>query len=166
MVVDQPELPILIRPFQSPDLPALGHIYQATVRAHAPAVYTPEQVEAWASFPDDEAFADFIERPQTFVAIDSIVNIVGFAGFESSGRIASLYVAADQTRTGIGSALLSHIIATAETQGIHWLWSEARFLSQKLFHNNGFQTVAAEYVQRNGVPFKRWIVTRRLKFDR
>ena len=105
-MVDQPELPLLvltfmlqIRPFHANDQALLADLYEATVRRWAPALYSPEQVEAWAmSARNSERFQAMLLGGQTFVAVDSLDQPTGFAGVEPNGRVASLYVAADSTR--------------------------------------------------------------------
>ncbi len=148
-----------IRPYQKSDLLPLAKLYEQTVRQWAPALYSPAQVEAWATSPHDhERFSTLLEKAHTFVAVTATQDPIGFSGVEPNGRIASLYIGADQTRQGIGSALLQHAIAYATGQGIGPLWSEASILSRPLFERHGFQVTEPEHVMFNGVEFKRWIV--------
>jgi len=148
-----------IRLFHPDDEPLLADLYEATVRRWAPALYSPEQVEAWAiAARDSERIHAMLTGGQTFVAVDSNDQPIGFSGVEPDGRIASLYIAADSTRQGVGTALLQHVIRHAAETKIPPLWAEASFLSRALFERHGFVATDTEYIVLNGVEFKRWIV--------
>ena len=153
-----------IRPFHPNDEAQLADLYEATVRRWAPALYSAEQVEAWATAArDPERLHAMLTGGQTFVAVDALDQPIGFSGVEPDGRIASLYVAANSTRQGIGSSLLRHVIQHAAQAKLPPLWSEASFLSRALFERHNFVVEHAEYIDFNGVEFKRWIV--RQQFD-
>ena len=155
-----------IRPFQTADEPKLADLYEATVRRWAPALYSADQVEAWAiSARDSNRFHSMLTEAQSFVAIDSLNQPLGFTGVDQDGRIASLYVAADSTRMGIGSSLLRHVIDHASKMKLPSLWSEASSLSRELFQRHDFVVENAEYVVLNNVEFKRWIVRQQLNAD-
>ena len=155
-----------IRPYRETDNAHLADLYEETVRRLAPVLYSPEQVEAWAmAARDSEHFHAMLTNGQTFVAVDSLNSPIGFAGVEPSGRVASLYVAADSTRKGIGSSLLQHIIQHATKGRLPLLWSEASFLSRVVFERHNFAVENAEHVMFNGVKFKRWIMRQRLDTD-
>lgn len=148
-----------IRPLHPNDEAQLADLYEATVRRWAPALYSPEQVEAWAiAARDSERFHAMLTGGQTFVAIDSSDQPIGFSGVEADGHIASLYIAAASTRQGVGTALLQHIIRHAEETKLPPLWAEASFLSRALFERHDFVVAEAEYIVLNDVEFKRWIV--------
>ncbi len=154
---------IKIRPFRPADESQLADLYEATVRRWAPDLYTPEQVEAWAMVArDTDRFHSMLTTGRTFVAVDASNQPVGFSGVKDSGRIASLYVAADATRNGIGTALLSHVVDYASKMRFTPLWSEASFLSRPLFERNGFTVTQAEHIMIDGIEFKRWIVCKHL----
>ena len=104
----------------SDDLPALAELYATTVRRLGPTLYTAEQVRVWSESPRDaERFRDFILNARTLVALaENATDPVGFAGLEADGRIASLYVAADFCRQGVGTALLQAILEQARAVGL------------------------------------------------
>jgi len=136
------------------------------VRRWAPALYSPEQVEAWAITARDSArFHSMLTVAKSFVAIDSSDRPIGFTGVDPDGRIASLYVAADSTRMGVGSSLLRHVIDHASKMKLPSLWSEASSLSRALFERHDFAVENVEYIILNNVEFKRWIVRQQLKAD-
>jgi len=156
-------MPPIIRPFRPDDQAQLADLYEATVRRWAPALYSPEQVEAWAMTARDSArFHSMLTGGQSFVAIDSLDQPIGFTGVESDGRVASLYVAAESIRMGIGSSLLRHVIEHASDVKLPPLWSEASFLSRKLFERHNFVVEDEEHIVLNDVKFKRWIMRQQL----
>lgn len=126
---------INIRPFQAADETLLADLYEATVRRWAPALYSRAQVNAWAMVArDTDRFHSMLTAGRTFVAVGVSNQPVGFSGVEDDGRIASLYVAADATRSGIGTALLSHVRDHASQMkslhfGLKQVFSAAHFLS-------------------------------------
>jgi putative acetyltransferase len=152
---------IRIRPFHEADESHLARLYEATVRRWAPQFYSPEQVEAWAMVPHDrDRFRNMLCDGRTFVAVNTTDQSVGFCGVESDGRVASLYVAPDSTRRGIGTALLRHVVAFASEKNLETLWAEASYLSRPLFERNGFSTTNVERIFLDNVEFERWIVRR------
>ncbi len=124
--------------------------------------YTPEQVRAWASGPNDHArFRTFILGVTTFVAEDQ-GRILGFCGLGADGHLASLYVDGAQGRKGIGSILLGKAIGEARERGILSLHTEASEFSKPLFEKFGFETFETEHVIRGGVAFERYRMQRTL----
>jgi putative acetyltransferase len=156
----------MIRPYVDSDLPLLAELYEQTVRRWAPSLYSPAQVEAWATMPRNaERFFDMVAVPRTFVAVDESDLPLGFGGIEPAGRIASLYVAADHVRQGVGSLLLKYLIRDASMHRMDEIWSEASQFSRPLFERHGFCTTKTEVVNYNGATFERWIVRRQLQPD-
>jgi len=147
-----------IRPVIESDIPELVELYARSTRALAPSAYSPEQVESWASFAVvSTAFRLFIFKADTFAAVDD-TGILGFAGLESTGRVASVYVRHDRFRQGIATALLQYLIQLANDRGINALHAEASVFSRPLFHRVGFVDAGVEHVERNGVHFTRQLV--------
>jgi putative acetyltransferase len=147
-----------IRLARESDLLALAHLYRQTVLTHGPQHYSPEQTAAWASLADQTAsFRAFILQATTFVAVNP-TGILGFAGIAGDGHVASVYVRHDCIHQGIGSALMSPILAYAQSQSMQRLYAEASEFSLGLFQKVGFQLYATELVKRRGVPFKRYLV--------
>ena len=156
---------MLIRRAASDDLPALATLYAQTVRTHGPSLYSSAQVDAWASAGTvNERFHDFVFRPTTFVAQDEH-GPAGFAGIEADGHVQSLYVRADCTRRGIGTALMRHVFNHARSLGIESLYTEASQFSRPLFERLGFSVDHAQHVTYAGVSFERWVMRCRLMHE-
>ncbi|NEP18897.1 MAG: GNAT family N-acetyltransferase [Leptolyngbya sp. SIO4C1] len=154
-----------IRLAQEADLPTLAALYRQTVFAWGPQHYTLAQTAAWASFAADAAqFRAFILEVTTFVACDR-ASILGFAGIDSNGHIASVYVRHDCLHQGIGSALMQTVLDHAQETGLQRLYAEASEFSLGLFQKFDFHRYDTEIVERKGVQFERYLVERqRQKF--
>ncbi|MEM1239777.1 MAG: GNAT family N-acetyltransferase [Cyanobacteria bacterium P01_H01_bin.26] len=147
-----------IRIAHETDLPELSELYYQTVLVHAPTYYTPAQTAAWASTAADvDRFRQFILGVTTFVAIND-TGIVGFAGIGKNGHIASAYVRYDCIHQGIGSILMQTVLNYAQNHHIQRLHAEASKFSLGLFTKFGFHLYATEVVDRQDVPFKRYLV--------
>jgi putative acetyltransferase len=148
-----------IRRATAQDVPALAALYESTVRAMGPSRYSPQQVEVWASFAREPAFADFVLTAATFVA-ECRGAPVGFCGLLSTGRIASLYVSERYSRRGIAGDLLRRVIRHAQARRILSVHTEASEFSRPVFVRNGFVLDAVEQVERGGVCFHRYRMVR------
>lgn len=143
------------------DLPALARIYSDTVRVLGPQLYTPEQVVAWSASPDDaEKFRAFILDYRTH-----IIEIEGapaaYCGIGADGYVASLYVAPQHTRKGLGARVLTHAMDDARREfGVTTFYTKASFFSKALFARHGFEVAEIETVEYYGVSFRRFHMRR------
>lgn len=141
-------------------MPALAALFRQTVLDNAPAHYTPEQTEVWASLSSEiEHFRPLILDVNTFIAFDDS-GTLGFAGIGEDGHVASAYVRGDRLHQGIGSALMKAVLNYAQTHKIHRLYAEASEFSLGLFEKFGFRLYDTELVDRKGVQFKRYLMER------
>jgi putative acetyltransferase len=149
-----------IRSATAADIPQLADLFEQSVRAIAPARYTREQVDAWASTPHNrDRFQTFILSATTVVAEDSATQtLLGFGSIHATGYLSALYVRHDCTRQGIGSRLLAALIAIAQTQNADVLFTEASEFSRPLFARFGFVVYDTEEVERNGIRFHRYLM--------
>ena len=147
----------------SADLPALSELYASVVRKLGPELYTEDQIRVWsASAENPERFRDFVLKPHTMVAVvDDSDAPVGFAGLEPTGRIASLYVHEDYGRQGIASALLKELLKKAADDGLTQLRCEASKFSRPVFERFGFRLDEVERGTHYGVPFMRYLMSKR-----
>lgn len=137
------------------DIPACADIFRRAVVELAPQLYTPRQVIAWSKSPENFGrFSSFILKPVTFVACCDN-NVLGFSGIEADGHIASLYVAPEYARQGVGTILVQQVISYAQTRSYAQLYTEASFFSRGLFLKFGFRVAFVEEVDYNGMHFKR-----------
>ncbi|MDJ1168148.1 GNAT family N-acetyltransferase [Roseofilum sp. BLCC_M154] len=151
-----------IRVAQESDVPELAEIYAQTVRVHGLEYYTLEQTQTWAAFAlNKRHFRKFILDVTTFVAVDEM-GILGFAGIDKDGHIASLYVRHDCLHQGVGTALMKRVLEYGQTQEITRFYAEASRFSLGLFKKFGFQVYDTEIVERQGVKFERDLVELKL----
>jgi putative acetyltransferase len=150
---------ISMRPARPEDVAALSALYARAVRVLGPGHYSPAQVAIWAAFAADGAFADFILDVDTVIA-ELAGTPAGFCGMAADGHVASVYVAPELAGRGLGSALLSHALAShpAPTSG-RW-YAEASVFSLPLFLKHGFVESGRESTSRHGVRFERHLVER------
>jgi putative acetyltransferase len=142
------------------DVPALAALYARTARELGPQVYSGEQVRAWQGFGRDTPdFRAYVLKAQTWLAEDS-GGPLGFCGIGADGEVHSLYVRADATRRGFGSALLAHALAQARQQGIERLAAWATPFSLPVFVRAGFVLVRSVRERYRGVMFERYRVER------
>lgn len=124
------------------DVPALAALYRATALALGPQFYTAEQVRAWARSTDDAArFSAYILDARTWIAPGDDGRPLGFCGIAvhgAVGEVHSLYVRADATRRGLGTALLAHALGDARTQGARAFEAWATPFSRPVFERAGF----------------------------
>ncbi len=151
-----------IRLAQPSDISELAMLYRQTVLVHAPQHYTPAQTAMWASFgAETDTFRQFILSVTTYVA-EEAGEIVGFAGISNDGHVASTYVRHDCQRQGIGMLLMQVVLEHAQRQGILRLFAEASEFSLGLFRRVGFRVYDTEWVDRDGVEFRRYLVERQV----
>jgi len=149
----------LIRPAEGKDNFLLGDVYRSAILAIGEEFYSPEQVVAWSSYPDDEAeFTRWIQEASTYVAMTADSVLVGFGGLEKGGRISSLFVAPDFMRQGVASALLTHLITEVDSRNIDELTTHASEFSKPLFKKFGFEVMNIEHTILKGVDFTRYFM--------
>lgn len=150
------------RPANPGDVATLRRLYADSVKALGPSAYSPEQVEAWAAFADEEDdFRAFVLGALTLVAEDER-GVVGFGGLQSDGRIASLYVHPDASGEGIGSAILGRLLEIGRGRLQTRFRAEASELSRRTFEAQGFRVANVEMAGRDGVRIRRYRMVREL----
>jgi putative acetyltransferase len=146
----------MIRIAKPEDLTTLAQIYRNSVQQLAPQLYSSEQVKAWSQAPDNwEYFQQFIFNPTTYLW-EQEGEIIGFCGLENNGHIASLYVAPQHTRKGIGTKLLKNVLHEGRKLDIKRYYTEASYLSKMVFERCGFIVYDEEYVKYGDVKFHRY----------
>lgn len=149
---------LVLREARESDVAEMARIYAASIRELGPEYYSPEGIEAWAASAEEAGFPDFILGPYTLVAEDAS-GLVGFAGMEETGRIASLFVRPDRARQGVASQLLEALLRRPEVP--RRLWTQASELSRPLFERFGFTVAETEVVERRGAELVRYVMERR-----
>ena len=136
-----------IRDFCVGDEIDLSRVFQSSIREHASADYTAEQIEVWAGASlDSERWVKRIRELKPFVVeIDGVIG--AYADLQFDGYIDHFFVAGMCSQQGLGSLLMSHIIENAIAKGITTLTAEVSLNAQKFFTRFGF--VVVEQRSRN-----------------
>lgn len=142
---------ISIREFRDGDEAALHNVFYSAVHEVASANYTSEQVRAWAPADMDmEAWNGKVRKNKPFVAVKD-GEIVGFADLQEEGYIALFFVSGRYPRSGIGGALMTHIVQVAVEKGLSQLTSDVSRTAEPFFHHFGFEVVERRLPVRRGV---------------
>ena len=154
---------IRVRPAQREDCPGILEIYNdavlTTTATYDYDLRTLAHRQAW--FDDHQKTGLPI-----FVALESTGRIVGWSALNRyHDRMGyrfttenSIYIAADMRGQGIGKQLLSPLIETAKTIGVHAIIAaidSANDASIRLHARFGFETVG--HFKRVGYKFDRWL---------
>lgn len=136
----------------------IGEIFDAAVRQTALGLYSQEQVDAWAPPGRDlERWKWRCELKRPFVYLRD-GRVAGFAELDTDGHIDCLYTHPQHNRTGVGSALLRHIIEVARRNAIPRLYTEASHLARGLFLKHGFAILRENHLELRGVKMSNWIM--------
>ena len=151
----------MIRSFITRDAEVLAEVYRDAVRVIGPQAYTPEQVAAWARYPDDlEEFRSRMSRGLTLVA-EERDRVVAFGQIEPDDRLAFLYCRGCVSRKGIGSQLYRALEAHAFAKGVSGIHTEASRISRPFFEKHGYAVLEIEHVVRYGVEFERFRMSKK-----
>jgi putative acetyltransferase len=146
----------MLRTFHPQDAEALASVYRDSVRVIGPQTYTPEEVEAWAKYPEDiEDFRSRMSHGLTLVA-EERDRIIAFGQLEPDDHLAFLYCAGRHCRKGIGSEIYCALEAHAFQKGILQISTDASRISRPFFAKHGYAVVGVERVIRFGVEFERF----------
>jgi len=152
------------RPATAHDVPALAALYAHCATQLGPAVYSAEQVAAWAGFGTDSAeFRAYVLDADTWVlqasGTTTPLGFCGVGGDAALGEVHSLYVHPDWTRQGLGTRLLKDALARARQRGTLRLAAWVTPLSRPLFLRQGFRLVDTVQAPYQGVMFERYRVS-------
>jgi putative acetyltransferase len=147
-----------LRLARAADVPDLAALYAHSASQLGPQIYSAQQVQAWQGFGrDTPAFRDYVLHATTWLAEDAL-GPLGFCGIGADGEVHSLYVRADATRQGLGSALLAHAMAQARGQGMQQFSAWATPFSLPVFGRAGFVLVHTVRAPYQGAMFERFRV--------
>lgn len=151
----------LLREFRPEDLPAVIDVYRDAVREIAPALYTPEQVNAWAAFADAPDLTIALSQGYRLVS-ESPAGIDAFGVLDPADYVALLYCRARASRQGHASRLLEVLEHETRRRGIVRVNTAASLISHPFFLRHGYEVDSPERVVRNGVDFDRYRMSKRL----
>lgn len=140
-------------------------MYHDAVISQAPALYSPEQVAAWAGHVQrPDGFRQALERGHGLVSYrageEDVIEAFGL--LDPPDRLALLYCRGRSARQGRATALLRALQAHAFQSGQRQLRTEASQFSRPLLEREGWQVEAEETALYAGVAFLRWRMRRAL----
>jgi GNAT superfamily N-acetyltransferase len=151
----------ILREYTPNDLPAVTEVYRDAVREIAPALYTPEQVNAWAAFADSNELSAMMSQGYRLV-VESDAGIEAFAVLDPADYVSLLYCRARASRQGNAARLLEALETEANRRGIARVHTAASLISHPFFLRRGYTVDSPERVERNGVDFDRYRMSKRL----
>lgn len=152
-----------IRRYETRDLAPVVALFTSSVHTLGAADYDEQQRAAWAPRPPDlDAWRDRLAMLETLVYEDDDKSLAGFIGFEADGHIDLLYTAPGHDRRGVASALYEEAEAAIVASGAETAYTEASAVARPFFERRGFEVVEEETVERRGVAFERFVMTKSL----
>lgn len=153
---------VAIRTFEYADATALGQVMFDAVRVGTANFYDAAQRAAWMPEPrSGAAWLARLQAPKTWVAEDAL-GIAGFITLATDGHIDLAYVRPDRMGAGVAQALYDVLEKEARACDCVRLYSEASHLAQRFFERQGWQLVATQNVESNGVTMQNHRMEKRL----
>ena len=151
---------IIIRPFNSSDLPTVIQLFKEAVAAINIRHYSPEQVAVWTDI-DSERWLKKLEQNIAFVAeMDS--TIVGFADISHEGYLDRMYVHKDYQARCVSLHLFKAIEKAARELGLTKITTDCSITAKVPAERMGFKVVKEQIVEKNGVQFTNYHMEKKL----
>lgn len=153
----------MIRSARANDQAAMAEIFHLAVHRTARAVYSDAQCQAWCPEPPaPDLWAKRLDGLDVVVS-EADGALVGFIGLNVDKALVDFaYVHPDHTRAGHASALYAVAEGRARQAGLTRLTTEASRLAEPFFLSQGWQVVAYQEVERNGVTISNARMAKRL----
>lgn len=151
---------VAIREYDDSDLDAVLRCFHRSVHGIAARHYTRAQLAAWApDIPDRKMWTERLRTGRTLLA-EADGALAGFVRAEESGYIDVMYVDPAFERRGVGRRLLMEACQWATSGGASRLHSEVSLAARPLFEALGFRVEAEQTVERRGVRFVNYRMSR------
>lgn len=141
---------ITIRNYERKDASVTWELKFQTIRNINISDYSLEQVKAWA--PDNfdmDVWQKRIDDMNPFVA-ELNGQVVGFADLQQDGYIDHFFCHAGYQGLGVGRALMEHIFAVGNLNGIIRYYSAVSRTARPFYERFGFSVVKEQHVDING----------------
>ena len=148
----------MIRPYETQDAQPTLDVFQRAVKTTAAADYSAEQIAAWATDADVDAWAQRRSTAETWIAEQDGV-VVGFTDLDATGYVDMMFVDPAVARTGVATALLGQVRDLAAARGLTELTVNASATARPFFEHHGFTVQAAQEVERRGVILSNFRMT-------
>ena len=153
---------ILIRELLDGEECILWDVFYSAVHEVAARHYSQVQVNAWAPEKLDKTYwVERMRKLQPFVA-ESDNTIVGYTDLQPSGFIDHFFVSGSWGRRGVGTALMTHLINTAENQKIPLLTAFVSRAAQSFFQKFGFEIIKHQTLCVRGVDIENALMSKNL----
>ena len=150
-----------IRHFAATDAAACAALFFRAVREGAREHYTDEARAAWCpKVPATDAFRAKRSGHYCYVADDGAVQ--GFMSLTDEGYLDMAYVAPEMRGTGLAGQLHAAVLNKAHSLRIRRLTTHASRYAQPFFGRQGWEIIAPEEVDRNGVLIHRFAMEKSL----
>ena len=127
-----------IRRARQEDCHSIGSVHAAAVRGIRTALYTPEEIQAWAVPKNPSSYEESIRIKEFFVAEDVGV-IVGFGVLnQESAEVEAVYVSPEADRRGIGLEVLRKLEERASDLGLQLLRLNASLNAVPFYEKAGY----------------------------
>ena len=151
---------IIIRNYQSQDLPALHRLFCDSILFVCQNDYTKEELLAWSQCFETNSWEKSLQEHDSLVAqMDDV--IVGFCDRDRS-YIDRLYVHKDYQHLHIATKLLKYQQQHAEQEGISVLTTHASRTAKGFFEKQGYRVLHAQKVERFSQVLENFVMEKRL----
>lgn len=151
---------IIIRPFNSSDLPTVIQLFKEAVAAINIRHYSPEQVAVWTDI-DSERWLKKLEQNIAFVAeMDS--TIVGFADISHEGYLDRMYVHKDYQARWVSLHLFKAIEKAARELGLTKITTDCSITAKVPAERMGFKVMKEQIVEKKDMQFINYHMEKKL----
>ena len=127
-----------IRRARQEDCHSIGSVHAAAVSGIRTALYTPEEIQAWAVPKEPERYEESIRSKEFFVAEDSGA-ILGFGVLNQElAEVEAVYVTPEAGRRGIGLEILRKLEERAKDRGLRQLRLNASLNAVPFYEQAGY----------------------------
>ncbi len=129
---------LTIRKARQEDCQSIGSVHTAAVKGIRTALYTREEIQAWAVPKQPESYEESIRSKEFFVAEEDGI-IMGFGVLNrESAEVEAVYVSPQVGRRGIGLEVLRALEERASTLGLRELRLNASLNAVPFYEKAGF----------------------------
>jgi putative acetyltransferase len=155
-----------IRRYKPDDAECIAELYRKSVREIAIGMYTPEEVEAWASYADEiEELRHRLAEGLTLVA-ESEDGLVAFGQLKPLDHLEFLYTVKKYSRMGIATEIYKRLERHALANGAGYLTTDASRVSKPLFESLGFRLECPVVERRKGVDIECFKMKKELRVNK
>ena len=138
---------IKIRNYETKDAEATWQLKFNTIRNINIQDYSVAQTKAWA--PEDFDMTLWQKRVSDMNPFIAELNgqIVGFADSQKDGYIDHFFCHYEYQGSGAGRALMEHIFAAGNSQGISRFYSEVSLTARPFYEHLGFNVIKEQHLE-------------------